>query len=98
MTPDPLESTILGSVVCSASTGFRFYSDHFHVIGPNFTAPYSSSGSTHLGFESGRGFPVTMERQGTGTFALSSLDAGEFYEAHSPEFPDAEWITLTGVQ
>jgi len=98
MAPDPQRNPILGSVMCSASTGFRFQSDHFHVIGQDYPAPFAWDGSTFLGYESGRGFPIVLEREGTGTFSLFSLDAGEFYGAHDPEHPDAEWITLTGYQ
>ncbi len=89
---------ILGEVVCSAGNGLRFTSDHFHVIGPSSGAPFSSSGTTHLGFESDRGFPIVLSRDGAGTFSLFSLDAGEFYQSPDPYRPDAQWITLTGHQ
>jgi hypothetical protein len=98
MRPNPLQSPILGSIECANPTGVRFYSDHFHVIGPDYLTDFSSSGSTHLGFESGRGFPVTMERVGAGTFSLFSLDVAEFYSAPVANYPDAEWLTLTGYQ
>ena len=86
-----------GSVTCSAGTGLHFSSDHFHVVDATYGPIFSNSGSTHLGYESGRGFPIRLERDGTGTFSLVSLDAGEFYSAPDPERPDAEWITLTGI-
>jgi hypothetical protein len=98
MAPEPTQNPILGSIECAAPTGFRFYSDHFHVIGPNQVTDFSSSGSSHIGYESGRGFPITMERVGAGTFSLFSLDAGEFYSTHLADHPDAEWIEITGTQ
>ncbi len=100
MSPDPLQNPILGSVVCANTSGLRFDSDHFHVIGPNFLADFSSSGSSHIGYESVRGFPIAMSRVGSGTFSLFALDAGEFYSSATahPDFPDAEWITITGTR
>ena len=100
MSPDPAQNPILGSVVCANTSGLRFDSDHFHVVGPNFVPDFSSSGSTHLGYESVRGFPIVMSRVGSGTFSLSALDAGEFYASATihPDFPDAEWITITGTR
>src|SRR5688572_27626716 len=98
MTPDPLQSTILGSVECTNPTGIRFSSGHFHIIGPNFVNDVSSSGSSHIGYEAGRGEPITMELVGNGTFSLFSLNAGEFYASHRPAYPDAEWITITGIR
>ena len=98
MAPEPAQNPILGSVVCAAPTGLRFYSDHFHVIGANLLTDFSSSGSSHIGYESVRGFPITMQRAGAGTFSLFSLDAGEFYAKHLADHPDAEWIEITGTQ
>ena len=98
MDPDPFQGPILGSVTCSAGTGFRFSSDHFHVIDATYGEVFSNSGTTHLGYESGRGFPVRLDREGTGTFSLLSLDAGEFYSAPDPDRPDAEHVLLTGFR
>ena len=101
VTFDELTSTqnpILGSIVCAADTGFRFFSDHFHFIGGSFPQDYSSNGTTHIGYESGRGFPITMERVGGGTFSLVSLDAAEFYSAPVPDRPDAQMLTIVGFQ
>jgi hypothetical protein len=95
---NPASPPILGEVVCSAGSGLRFTSDHFHVIGPNYNAPFTSTGTTHIGYESVRGFPIVLSRDGTGTFSLFSLDAGEFYSPADPDRPDAQWITLTGHQ
>ena len=85
--PDPIRGPILGSVTCSAGTGLRFSSDHFHVVDATYRAIFSNSGSTHLGYESGRGFPIRLERDGTGTFSLVSLDAGEFYSVPTRSVP-----------
>jgi hypothetical protein len=93
----PTENPILGSVVCVDGTGFRFVSDHFHLIGPTFVTDYTSSGTTHIGYESGRGYPIVMERVGGGTFSLFSLDVAEFYSAPTDR-PDAETLTITGFQ
>ncbi len=95
----PTSNPILGSVACGDSTGFRFFSDHFHVIGPvYFPQDYSSNDTTHIGYESGRGFPITMQRVGGGTFSLLSLDAAEFYSVPVPDRPDAQMLTITGFQ
>jgi hypothetical protein len=94
----PRDATILGTVVCADATGFRFFSDHFHLIGGNFLTDFSSNGTSYIGYESGRGFPITMERVGGGTFALYSIDAAEFYSPSSPDRPNAEMLTITGVQ
>jgi hypothetical protein len=100
----PYTNDILGNVVCTTGdgggTGFRFASDHFHVIGtsPTFLQNYTSNGTTHIGYESLRGFPVVMERFGGGTFALLSLDAAEFFFTPFVDRPDAETIIITGTQ
>ena len=94
----PTDNPILGSVVCADGTGFRFSSNHFHLIGNTFITDYSFNGTTHIGYESGRGFPITMERVGGGTFSLLSLDAAEFYSSPSIDRPDAEVLTITGYQ
>ena len=95
----PTSNPILGSIVCATGTGFRFFSDHFHVIGNvYFPEDYSSNGTTQIGYESGRGFPITMQRVGGGTFSLQSLDAAEFYSVPVPDRPDAQMLTITGFQ
>ncbi len=96
MAPDATAIPILGSVVCSASTGFRFDSDHFHIVGPDY-GDSASNGSTYLAYEAGSGSPITMSREGSGTFALLSLDAGEFFLSNLSTSP-AQWIELTGHQ
>jgi hypothetical protein len=93
----PADIPILGTVVCAAKTGFRFYSDHFHLIGGTVLQDFTSNGTTHIGYESGRGFPITMERVGGGTFSLFSFDAAEFYSSPTDR-PDAETLTITGHQ
>ena len=95
----PVDNLILGSVECTANgSGFRFFSDHFHVIGIGNTevfVDYTSNDTSHLGYESGRGFPITIARVGAGTFSLFSLDAAEFYAQPGPRL-DAERLTITG--
>jgi Concanavalin A-like lectin/glucanases superfamily/Bacterial Ig domain len=98
----PPDNPILGSIECVANgSGFRFFSDHFHLIGIGNTAVFegfTSNDTAHIGYESGRGFPVTMARVGAGTFSLFSLDAAEFYAQPVPDRPDAERLTITGFQ
>jgi hypothetical protein len=93
----PADIPILGTVVCADGTGFRFFSNHFHLIGGTVQQDFTSNGTSHLGYESGRGFPITLERVGGGTFSLLSLDAGEFYYP-ATDRPDAEMLTITGFQ
>ncbi len=94
----PPDATILSAVVCADTTGFRFVSDHFHLIGGDFLTDFSSNGTSYIGYESVRGYPITMERVGSGTFSLQALDAGEFYSPASPSHPNAQTLTLTGFQ
>ena len=94
----PTGFTILGSVVCGTDTGFRVISDHFHVIGGTFLQDFTFNSTTHIGYESGRGFPMTLERIGAGTFSLLSFDAAEFYAPPVADRPDAETLTITGFQ
>ena len=94
----PTSNPILGSVDCANGAGFRFFSDHFHIIGNvYFPEDHSSNDTTHIGYESGRGFPITMQRVGGGTFSLLSLDAAE-YSASPTGRPDAQMLTITGFQ
>src|SRR5262245_59735343 len=99
-TPDPTNS-ILGEVNCAArGTGFRFISGHFHLLGvggANFQA-YSTNGTNAIGYESGRDFPIDMQRVGGGTFALHAVDAAEFYAVPDPDRPNANFLTITGTQ
>ena len=88
----PTTNPILGSIVCADTTGFQFLSDHFHLIGGDFGEPFTSNGTSHVGYEAGRGFPITMARVGGGTFTLLSLDAGEFHSPEQPDRRDAETI------
>ncbi len=99
----PTENSILGSIECTTSggSGFRFSSDHFHLIGIGNTSvfsDYSSNGTPHIGYESVRGFPILLERLGGGNLSLRSLDAAEFYFQLNPDRPDAQRITITGNQ
>jgi chitodextrinase len=94
----PTDNPILGTVVCGPTVGFLFSSDHFHVTGGDFLEPFTSNGTSHIGYEAGRGFPIRMERLGGGTFRLISLDAGEFHYPPAPDRPDAETLTITGFQ
>jgi hypothetical protein len=93
----PSNIPILGTVVCADGSGFRFSSDHFHLIGGTIQQDFSTDGTSHIGYESGRGFPITLERVGGGTFSFLSLDAGEFYSSLTDR-PDAEMLTITGFQ
>lgn len=94
----PTENPILGQVVCADTTGFRFSSDHFHLTGLAFAQDYTHNGTTHIGYESGRGDPILMERVGGGTFSLLSLDVAEFYAVNVPDRPDAQMIQIVGTQ
>ena len=62
----PTDNPILGTVVCGPTVGFLFSSDHFHVTGGDFLEPFTSNGTSHIGYEAGRGFPIRMERLGGG--------------------------------
>lgn len=89
---------ILGTVLCAGTTGFRFSSSHFHVVDGNTTDPKSSNGTSHIGYEAGRGFPILMERVEGRPFSLLSLDGGEFYGPASPDRPDATQIQMVGTR
>ena len=86
------------SLVCGETNGFQFRSDHFHVVGTVTDTGFSSNGTTHVGYESARGLPITMTRVGNGTFSLQSLDVGEFWAGSVPAHPDAETVVLTGFK
>ncbi|MEZ5418127.1 MAG: hypothetical protein R2708_12380 [Vicinamibacterales bacterium] len=51
----PPDATTLGSVVCADTTGFRFVSGHFHLIG-NFVTDFSTGSTSYGGYESVRRF------------------------------------------
>lgn len=93
---DPQTTPILGTLVCAATTGFRFSSDHFHVIGANIHDGKATNDTTHIGYETTRGLPILMERVGGGTFSLLSIDAGEFYGPAQTDRPDATTIEILG--
>ena len=97
--PDP-GNAILGGVTCSNGTGFNFVSGHFHMLGVGGAAfsGYSTNGTVLIGYESGRGFPIEMQRVGAGTFSLLGIDAGEFYATNVPDRPNANFLTITGNQ
>lgn len=92
------DNPIRTSLACGETSGFRFHSDHFHVVGTANNVQFSSDGTTHIGYESNRGFPITMTRVGSGTFSLLSLDVAEFWAAPVPERPDAQMLTMTGFR
>ncbi|MEO5822544.1 MAG: LamG-like jellyroll fold domain-containing protein [Vicinamibacteraceae bacterium] len=93
----PNDNPILANVTCAGATGFRFISSHFHMLGGAFP-DFTSNGTTILGYESGRGGPITMERVGAGTFSLLALDAGEFYAPQNTDRPNANQLLITGHQ
>ncbi len=94
----PTDNPIRTSLTCGETSGFRFLSDHFHVIGTSNDAQFSSNGTTHIGYESARGYPITMTRVGSGTFSLLSLDVAEFWSSPVPAHPDAQMLTITGIR
>ncbi|MBP7776709.1 MAG: hypothetical protein KA371_06235, partial [Acidobacteria bacterium] len=94
----PRDTVVLGTIVCADPTGFRFLSDHFHMLGSPLLPGFTDNGTRHIGYESGRGFPITMERVGGGTFSLRALDVAEFYSPPQPDRPNAELLRITGQQ
>jgi hypothetical protein len=76
---------------------FLFESDHYHTMGagPLFKG-IAYNGTTHLGYESGRGYPITLRRLDGAPFSLLSLDASEFYAPDSPYRPNANYVLVTG--
>jgi hypothetical protein len=77
---------------------YEFASSHFHAYGDH---PYFDgcawNGGTHLGYESGRGAPITMTRTDGGSFSLEGLDASEFYSFHVADRPNAQLLDITGT-
>lgn len=90
----PATETIATSV---DSGGYHFTSDHMHTYGCGHWDLVASNGTTHLGYESGRGAPITMTRQDGGTFSLLSLDASEFYPNDGGDRPNAEFLRIVGT-
>jgi hypothetical protein len=90
----PAQEAILTSV---DSGGYHFTSNHMHTYGCGHWDLVASNGTTHLGYESGRGAPITMTRQDGGTFSLLSLDASEFYPNSGGDRPNAEFLRIVGT-
>lgn len=76
---------------------YRFSSDHMHSYGSGRWDTIASNGTTHLGYESGRGAAITMTRLDGGEFSLLSLDASEFYPESRPDRPNAEFLRIVGT-
>lgn len=79
------------------SGGYHFTSNHMHTYGCGHWDLVASNGTTHLGYESGRGAPITMTRADGGTFSLLSLDASEFYPNSGGDRPNAEFLRIVGT-
>ena len=79
------------------SGGYHFTSNHMHTYGCGHWDLVASNGTTHLGYESGRGAPITMTRQDGGVFSLLSLDASEFYPNSGGDRPNAEILRIVGT-
>jgi hypothetical protein len=77
--------------------GFLFTSDHFHTPGDNCGLQYSSNGTPHLGYESGRGEAINMTRQDGSAFTLHSIDVAEFYSSANVDRPNAEVLEISGI-
>lgn len=90
----PAQETIQTSV---DSGGYHFASNHMHTYGCGHWDLVASNGTTHLGYESGRGAPITMTRADGGTFSLLSLDASEFYPNSGGDRPNAEFLRIVGT-
>lgn len=79
------------------SGGYHFTSNHMHTYGCGHWDLVASNGTTHLGYESGRGAPITMTRLDGGEFSLLSLDASEFYPNSGGDRPNAEFLRIVGT-
>lgn len=79
------------------SQGYHFTSNHMHRYGCGHWDLVASNGTTHLGYESGRGSPITMTRQDGGEFSLLSLDASEFYPNAGGDRPNADFLRIIGT-
>ncbi len=94
---NPPDNAIRTSLSCGETDGFLFTSPHFHAVGTVTNTQFSSDGTTHIGYESARGYPITMSRVGAGTFSLLSMDVGEFYNTDVFGHPDANKVLVTGI-
>jgi hypothetical protein len=79
------------------SQGYHFTSSHMHTYGCGHWDIIASNGTTHLGYESGRGAPITMARQDGGAFSLLSLDVSEFSPNDGGDRPNAEFLRIIGT-
>ena len=75
--------------------GFVFTSGHFHLFGDGF---FASNGTTHISYESGRGYPITMSLADGATFSLLSLDGAEAVTSSPADRPAAEVIGVRGTR
>jgi hypothetical protein len=89
----PGEETLRSEVI---SGGFVFVSDHMHAYGDLRYPGISYNGTTTLGYESGRGSPITMSALDGTLFSLLSLDAAEFYAPNNPDRPNADFLEIHG--
>jgi hypothetical protein len=78
--------------------GFSFSSTHFHTYGCGHMVydNIAFNGTTHIGYESGRGSPILMSRTDGDVFSLSQLDASEFYANNNPDRPNGNILELVG--
>lgn len=81
------------------SQGYLITSDHFHTYG---TVPFvndliAGNGGTHVGYEAGRGDPVTMVRSDGDAFSLLSLDVSEFYAIPVSDRPNGNVLEISGL-
>lgn len=81
------------------SQGYLITSDHFHTYGtvPFMNPDIVANGGTHVGYEAGRGDPVTMRRVDGDAFSLLSLDVSEFYVANVTDRPNANVLEISGL-
>lgn len=79
------------------SQGYHFASTHMHTYGCGHWDIIASNGTTHLGYESGRGGAITMTRQDGGAFSLLSLDVSEFSPNDGGDRPNAEFLRIIGT-
>ena len=63
-----------GILTSATVEGFEFTSQHFHLFGDGH---FASNGTTYVGYEANRGFPITMSPTGSVTFTLLTLDGAE---------------------
>jgi hypothetical protein len=81
-----------------SSMGYNFTSGHMHTYGgPGRWDLIASNGTTTLGYESGRGLPITMARADGAAFSLLSLDVSEFSPNDGGDRPNAEFLRVIGT-